>query len=176
MHVFTIASFSHCVHMMPFRGGSSLRADLQPPTPHPPSSLQPLHSPEARPHAGLYNSWGGEVGVIASDGARMSTHTPQLWRESKCCTHSLHKFTIFCFNGLHVLIERTLTQFVPCTQKDPHAMLHAHVKHSHRHTQGVSGLEVQGTLRLFELFQPQLGSLPSFPVSPPHQRRDSGSK
>ncbi|KAG7228197.1 hypothetical protein INR49_013360 [Caranx melampygus] len=72
--------------MMQFRGGSGFRAD-----PHcSPTPTTSLPFPEAKPHVELYNT-----GVIASDEARMSTHTSVLWRETN--TAHTHCINLQCF-------------------------------------------------------------------------------
>lgn len=125
----------------------------------------PLPPPQAKPHAGLYNR-----GVIASDGARMSnTHASALER-LKCCMHSLHKLP-FWFNSFNSHSRtKNLVLFFMYTfaQRRPKCNVSYACKNIYTGTHGTSRLKIQGTLHLFELFHPWLGSLSSFPVSPPH--------
>ncbi len=134
VRVFTIAGFSHCVHMAQLRGPSGSRAAPAP------VNRFPL---QRQSHMQGYIT----RGVMASDWARMSTrthaHTHTQTHAStlvrvKCCTcaHIQIHPAYICSNEPQQLKEH-FAQF--CLSfllhtKDAHAMINMHMKYTHTNT------------------------------------------
>lgn len=125
VYVFTTAAFSHSPHMMQFRGGSGFRT-----APPQPPNLFPL---QRQSHMQGYIT--GESPLHTEPGCQLTRLSSGESNATCTHTHAQHKVTIFCFNEVHVPIERTfysIFPFVRC-KRCTCSSLHAYIKHTLTH-------------------------------------------